>query len=63
MVFFLKYFRKNFNKFNLVHRDSYDIVHAFNITSLYAMKYAKRKKKVHSVHNSFIFYRTKSLTI
>jgi len=38
---------------SIVDRDSYDIVHAFNIPSAYAMKYAKGKKKVLSVHGVF----------
>ena len=38
---------------SLVDRDSYDIVHGFNIPSAYAMKYAKAKKKVLSVHGVF----------
>ena len=38
---------------SLVDRDSYDVVHAFNIPSAYAMKYAKAKKKVLSVHGMF----------
>ena len=38
---------------SMVDRDSYDIVHAFNIPSAYAMKYAKGKKKVLSVHGVF----------
>ena len=38
---------------SLVDRDSYDIVHAFNIPSAYAMKYANGKKKVLSVHGVF----------
>ncbi|MDC0211825.1 glycosyltransferase family 4 protein [Candidatus Nitrosopelagicus sp.] len=38
---------------SLVDRNSYDIVHAFNIPSAYAMKYAKAKKKVLSVHGVF----------
>ena len=38
---------------SLIDRDSYDIVHAFNIPSAYAMKYAKGKKKVLSVHGVF----------
>ena len=38
---------------SLVDRDSYDVVHAFNIPSAYAMKYAKAKKKVLSVHGVF----------
>jgi len=38
---------------SIVDRDSYDIVHAFNIPSAYAMKYAKGKKKILSVHGVF----------
>ena len=38
---------------SLVDRESYDIVHGFNIPSAYAMKYAKGKKKVLSVHGVF----------
>jgi L-malate glycosyltransferase len=38
---------------SIVDRDSYDIVHAFNIPSAYAMKYAKGKKKVLSIHGVF----------
>ena len=38
---------------SMIDRDSYDIVHAFNIPSAYAMKYAKGKKKVLSVHGVF----------
>ena len=38
---------------SLVDRDSYDIVHAFNVPSAYAMKYAKGKKKVLSIHGVF----------
>ena len=38
---------------SLVDRDSYDIVHGFNIPSAYAMKYAKGKKKVLSVQGVF----------
>ena len=38
---------------SLVDRDSYDLVHGFNIPSAYAMKYAKGKKKVLSVHGVF----------
>ena len=33
--------------------DSYDIVHAFNIPSAFAMKYTKSKKKVLSVHGIY----------
>jgi len=38
---------------SMVDRESYDIVHGFNIPSAYAMKYAKGKKKVLSVHGVF----------
>ena len=38
---------------SIVDRDSYDIVHAFNVPSAYAMKYAKGKKKVLSIHGVF----------
>tara|TARA_B100000029_G_scaffold235373_1_gene232532 strand:- start:439 stop:1389 length:951 start_codon:yes stop_codon:yes gene_type:complete len=38
---------------SIVDRESYDIVHGFNIPSAYAMKYAKGKKKVLSVHGVF----------
>ena len=38
---------------SIVDRDSYDIVHAFNIPSAYAMKYANGKKKVLSIHGVF----------
>ena len=38
---------------SIVDRESYDIVHAFNIPSAYAMKYANTKKKVLSVHGVF----------
>jgi len=38
---------------SLVDRDSYDIVHGFNIPSAYAMKYANGKKKILSVHGVF----------
>ena len=38
---------------SLVDRDSYDLVHGFNIPSAYAMKYAKGKKKILSVHGVF----------
>jgi len=38
---------------SIVDRESYDIVHAFNIPSAYAMKYAKGTKKVLSVHGVF----------
>jgi len=38
---------------SMIDRDSYDIVHAFNIPSAYAMKYAKGKKKVLSIHGVF----------
>ena len=38
---------------SLVDRESYDIIHGFNIPSAYALKYAKGKKKVLSVHGVF----------
>ena len=38
---------------SIVDRESYDIVHGFNIPSAYAMKYAKGTKKVLSVHGVF----------
>jgi len=38
---------------SIVSRNSYDIVHGFNIPSAYAMKYAKGTKKVLSVHGVF----------
>ena len=38
---------------SIVDRESYDIVHGFNIPSAYAMKYANGKKKVLSVHGVF----------
>ncbi len=38
---------------NLANRESFDIVHGFNIPSAYGMKYAKGKKKVLSVHGVF----------
>ena len=38
---------------SLVDRDSYDIVHGFNVPSAYAVKYAKGRKKVLSIHGVF----------
>ena len=38
---------------SIVSRDSYDIVHGFNIPSAYAMKYTNGKKKVLSLHGVF----------
>ena len=38
---------------SLTSRESFDIVHGFNIPSAYAMKYAKGKRKVLSVHGVF----------
>jgi len=38
---------------SLTNRESFDVVHGFNIPSAYAMKYAKGKKKVLSVHGVF----------
>ena len=37
----------------ILNRENYDIVHAFNIPSAFAMRYAKGKKKVLSVHGMF----------
>ena len=38
---------------SIVDKESYDIVHGFNIPSAYAMKYANGKKKVLSLHGVF----------
>jgi len=38
---------------SIIDRNSYDIAHAFNIPSAYAMKYANAKKKVLSLHGVF----------
>ena len=38
---------------SIIDRESYDIVHGFNIPSAYAMKYANGKKKVLSLHGVF----------
>jgi len=38
---------------SIVNRESYDIVHGFNIPSSYAMKYTNSKKKVLSLHGVF----------
>jgi len=38
---------------SIVSRDSYDVVHGFNIPSAYAMKYTNGKKKVLSLHGVF----------
>ena len=38
---------------SIVNRESYDIVHGFNVPSAYAMKYAKGRKKVLSIHGVF----------
>ena len=37
----------------ILNRENYDIVHAFNVPSAFAMHYAKGKKKVLSVHGMF----------
>ncbi len=37
----------------MLNREKYDIVHAFNIPSAFAMHYAKGKKKILSVHGMF----------
>jgi len=38
---------------SITNQESFDIVHGFNVPSAYAMKYAKGKKKVLSVHGVF----------
>ena len=38
---------------SIIDNESYDVVHAFNIPSAYAMKYAHAKKKVLSLHGAF----------
>jgi len=38
---------------SIIDRESYDVVHGFNIPSAYAMKYANGKKKVLSLHGVF----------
>jgi len=38
---------------SLTNRESFDVVHGFNVPSAYAMKYAKGKKKVLSIHGVF----------
>ena len=37
----------------ILNRENYDIVHAFNVPSAFAMRYAKGKKKVLSIHGMF----------
>lgn len=37
----------------LIDRDSYDIVHAFNVPAAFAMRYVRAKKKVLSVHGVY----------
>jgi len=37
----------------MISRENYDIVHAFNVPSAFAMRYAKGKKKVLSIHGMF----------
>jgi len=37
----------------IVSRENYDIIHAFNVPSAFAMHYAKGKKKILSVHGVF----------
>jgi len=37
----------------MLSRENYDVVHAFNVPSAFAMRYAKGKKKVLSVHGMF----------
>ena len=38
---------------SIIDRESFDIIHGFNIPSAYGMKYAKGKKKILSVHGIF----------
>jgi glycosyltransferase involved in cell wall biosynthesis len=38
---------------SIINRENYDIVHAFNIPSVFAMRFANGKKKVLSVHGMF----------
>ena len=38
---------------SVINRENYDIVHAFNVPSAFAMRYAKGKKKVLSIHGMF----------
>ena len=37
----------------IVGKEKYDIVHAFNVPSAFAMKYTKAKKKVLSIHGIY----------
>ena len=37
----------------MLNRENYDIVHAFNVPSAFAMRYAKGKKKILSIHGMF----------
>ena len=37
----------------ILNRENYDIVHAFNVPSAFAMRYAKGKKKILSIHGMF----------
>jgi len=37
----------------ILSKESFDIIHGFNVPSAYAMKYAKGKKKVLSIHGVF----------
>ena len=37
----------------ILSKESFDIVHAFNVPSAYAMKYAKGRKKILSIHGVF----------
>ena len=38
---------------SLVNKETYDVVHAFNVPSAFAMRYAKAKKKVLSIHGMY----------
>jgi len=38
---------------SIINKNEYDIVHAFNVPSSFAMKYVKARKKVLSIHGTF----------
>ena len=38
----------------ILSKESFDIIHGFNVPSAYAMKYAKGKKKVLSIHGVLV---------
>src|SRR3970282_3051086 len=39
----------------ILSREKFDVVHAFNVPSAFAMRYAKAKKKVLSVHGVYSY--------